>query len=272
MSGIPLYAQSGYGKYLEKTSVANTTNNSNWFSDLFKNNSSSYQSANRQNMNSSTSKMREASDLIPNYNVWTALAKSAINATAEFFDSMQQRRQLEHTSNNYQWQSVNYLRNSSIVDLDIQNAQNDIRYAQDNVYAQYRMGEIQAMEQGLSDAQQIHHERAVTAGSGVRMNSESKMEVNQANRQSSEINQWIIQQNTNSNAKNAKMNVVNLMRQMSDLEMQKANYMAQAVIANGNAQASNIEAKSIKPFENSLYTFALSMAQSMNFSGMGIGK
>lgn len=270
---IPLYAQSGYGSYLNRTSVANTTNNGNWFTNLFSNgNTSVSQSSNKANTNKATNNLRQASDSIPNMNIYTAIAKSAINATAEYFDSMQERRQLESVSYNYQWQSVSHSMNAELVGLDIQNAQNDVRFMQNNVYEQYRIGEIQALEQGLADAQMIHHERAVTAGSGVRMNSESKAEIHQANKKSAELNQWIIQQNTDSNALNAKLSVANALRQVSDLEMMKANYQAQAIIAQGNAKAANIQAKSIKPLENAIITFGLSMAQNANFGGMGMGK
>lgn len=271
---IPLYAMQGYGSYLKKTSVANTTKNGNWFTNLFSNsgNTSVNQTSNKTNTNKATNNLRQTSDAIPNFNIYTAIAKSAINATAEYFDSMQERKQLESVSYNYQWQSVSHSMNAEVVGLDIQDAQNDVRFMQNNVYEQYRIGEIQALEQGLADAQTIHHERAVTAGSGVRMNSESKAEIHQANKKSAELNQWVIQQNTDSNALNAKINVTNALRKVSDLEMMKANYQAQAIIAIGNAKAANIQAKSIKPLENAIITFGLSMAQNANFGGMGMGK
>ena len=257
-SGVPYYAREGYGEYLEKTSVKNTTKNTS-NTNIFIQGGNNYQ---QTSTNKGVNNLRQAADAIPNINIWTMLAKAGVRATAEFYDSMSNRREQEHLSTNYQYQALAYDMQSKLVDIDIQNARLDIRSATNDVYNTYRMGEYQAMMQGLQDAQIIHGERASTACSGVRMNSESKQEVYNSNVYGAQQNQWAIQENTNSAARSAKMNVQKIMKNMSDLELQKANFKAQELIAMGNAQASNIQAKSIKPFENAIYAFGLSMANS----------
>ena len=94
------------------------------------------------------------------------------------------------------------------------------------------------------------------------MNSGSKAEVDKSNRVSSEINQKIIQRNTESNASNARQQMYAQMRQLSDLDLQKANYIAQGYVAMGNYQAMKIQAKAIKPLEQVGFAFAESMAGS----------
>ena len=272
-SSVPYYAREGYGEYLEKTSVENTTKTNNTFSG-------GSVSVNVYNHGQVTAKnkginnLRQTADAIPDINIWTALAKAGIRATAEFYESMSARREQQHLSANYQYQALAYDMQSKLVDIDIQNAQLDIRSATNDIYNTYRMGEYQAMMQGLQDAQIIHGERASTASSGVRMNSESKQEVYKSNVYGAQQNQWAIQENTNSAARSAKMNVQKIMKNMSDLELQKANFKAQEIIAMGNSQAAKIESKSIKPLENAIYAFGLSMANSgpsimSSFGGKG---
>lgn len=241
--------------------------------------------------------LKRASDSIPNMNVWTALAKASINATAEYFNSMSKRRELEALSNSLMFQAQTALMNSQIVEsklslvpamkelnkIAIETSKSNVMSAQNDVYNQYRMGEYQAMQQGLHDAQIIHAQRAQTASSGVLMTSASKAELDQSNVMGAQINQHIIQENTNSAVRQAQANVTSLQNQSiellsqsmqligqeADLKMQQANFMAQAAILEGDSQASNIMAKSIKPFLNAGYEFGLSMAQS--FSSMKMG-
>lgn len=269
-SSVPYYAREGYGEYLKKTSVKNTTKNTSNTNIFIQGSSPNYTSTNK-----GVNNLRQAADAIPDINIWTKLAKAGVRATAEFYDSMSARREQQHLSANYQYQALAYDMQSKLVDIDIQNAQLDIRSATNDVYNTYRMGEYQAMLQGLQDAQIIHGERASTASSGVRMNSESKQEVYKSNVYGAQQNQWAIQENTNSAARSAKANVQKLMKNMSDLELQKANFKAQELIAMGNSQAAKIESKSIKPLENAIYAFGLSMANSgMSFKGIGsmVGK
>ena len=102
------------------------------------------------------------------------------------------------------------------------------------------------------------------------MDSESKQEVYKTNQYGAQQNQWAIQQNTESSAYSARMNVQKLMNSLSDQQMQIANLQAQEILALGNAKASKIEAKAIKPFMNANYTGAISFAQSvMNMKGIG---
>ena len=246
--------------------------------------------------------LKRASDSIPNMNVWTALAKASINATSEYFNSMSKRRELEAQSNSLMYQAQSALMNSQIVEsklslipamkelnkIAIETNNSNVLNAQNDVYNQYRMGEYQAMEQGLRDAQIIHGQRAQTASSGVLMSSASKAELDQSNVMAAEINQHIIQENTNSAARRAQANVTNLQNQSiellsqsmqligqeADLKMQQANFMAQAAILEGDSKASNIMAKSIKPFLNAGYEFGLTMAQwgSQNYMGSIGGK
>ena len=259
-SSVPYYARGGYGEYLEKTSVKNTTKNTSNTNIFIQSSSPNYTSINK-----GVNNLRQAADAIPEINIWTKLAKAGVRATAEFYESMSDRREQQHLSTNYQYQALAYDMQSKLVDIDIQNAKLDIRSATNDVYNTYRMGEYQAMLQGLQDAQIIHGERASTASSGVRMNSESKQEVYNSNVYGAQQNQWAIQENTNSAARSAKANVQKLMKNVSDLELQKANFKAQELIAMGNSQAAKIESKSIKPLENAIYAFGLSMAN----SGMG---
>lgn len=260
-SSVPYYAREGYGQYLEKTSVKNTTKpDTPSFGGSVSVNV--YNHGQVTAKNKGINNLRQTADAIPDINIWTALVKAGIRATAEFYDSMSDRREQQHLSANYQYQALAYDMQSKLVDIDIQNAKLDIRSATNDVYNTYRMGEYQAMMQGLQDAQIIHGERASTASSGVRMNSESKQEVYNSNVYGAQQNQWAIQENTNSAARSAKMNVQKIMKNMSDLELQKANFKAQEIIAMGNSQAAKIESKSIKPLENAIYAFGLSMANS----------
>ena len=177
--------------------------------------------------------LKRASDSIPNMNVWTALAKASINATAEYFNSMSKRRELEALSNSLMYQ-------------------------------------------------------AQTASSGVLMTSASKAELDQSNVMGAQMHQHIIQENTNSAVRQAQANVTSLQNQSiellsqsmqligqeADLKMQQANFMAQAAILEGDSKASNIMAKSIKPFMNAGFEFGLTMAKwgSENYMGSIGGK
>ena len=246
--------------------------------------------------------LKKASDSIPNMNVWTALAKASINATAEYFNSMSKRRELEALSNSLMYQAQTALMNSQIVEsklslvpamkelnkIAIETNNSNVLNAQNDVYNQYRMGEYQAMQQGLHDAQIIHAQRAQTASSGVLMTSASKAELDQSNVMGAQMNQHIIQENTNSAVRQAQANVTSLQNQSiellsqsmqligqeADLKMQQANFMAQAAMLEGDSKASNIMAKSIKPFMNAGFEFGLPMAQwgSQNYMGSIGGK
>lgn len=260
--GIPQFAKPNYGSYLNSTSVSNTTRSANV----------QINASNQKYTNKATNKLRQRADAIPDYNWWTAIAKAGIKATAEWFDSMTERKSLEAQSNSYMYDFQLSMMNANLVDAQKQLAELDIRSACNEVYNQYYNGEIQAFEQGLQDAQVTAAQQAQSASSGVRMNSGSKAEINQSNKLSSEINQYIIQRNTDSNASNARQQMYTSMRQLSDLDLQKANYMAQGYIAMGNYKAMQIQAKSIKPLEQAYFAFEESIANSaMNMYGGKMG-
>lgn len=227
--------------------------------------------------------LSQAADSIPDYNIWTKLAKASIKGVAEFYNSASQRRQLESESNNYRSQAVTARLNAKVLnyalgvnDSAVRLAEYDVRLAQLDVFNTYLEGEYQAMEQGLQDAQIIANQRAQSSHSGVRMDSASKQEVDKSNLLGASINQSIIQQNTWSNARIAKAkvteaqnNVMNIQSQKYDIQMQQANYMAQAIIAEGDAEASNVIAKSIKPFLNGIVAFGASLGAS--YAGGALG-
>ena len=275
---IPQYAQSGYGTYLKKQSsylqdaLATSHNTGSTSSRVSIGGNRSSTSSSKNGVNKGTSRLRKNADAIPDYNIWTALAKASMNATAEWFDSMTERRGLEAQATGYLNQVQTSQMNATLVDNRKELAELDVRSACNEVYNQYFNGQIQAFEQGLQDAQTTASQQAQSASSGVRMNEGSKAEVDKSNRVSAEINQKIIQRNTESNASNARQQMYAQMRQLSDLDLQKANYIAQGYVAMGNYQAMKIQAKAIKPLEQAGFAFAESMASSIpNMDGMGGG-
>ena len=275
---IPQYAQSGYGAYLKKQSsylqdaLATSHNTGSTSSRVSIGGNRSSTSSSKNGVNKGTSRLRKNADAIPDYNIWIALAKASMNATAEWFDSMTERRGLEAQATGYLNQVQTSQMNATLVDNRKELAELDVRSACNEVYNQYFNGQIQAFEQGLQDAQTTASQQAQSASSGVRMNSGSKAEVDKSNRVSAEINQKIIQRNTESNASNARQQMYAQMRQLSDLDLQKANYIAQGYVAMGNYQAMKIQAKAIKPLEQAGFAFAESMASSKsNMDGMGGG-
>lgn len=275
---IPQYAQSGYGTYLKKQSsslqdaLATSHNTGSTSSRVSIGGNRSSTSSSKNGVNKGISRLRKNADAIPDYNSWTALAKASMNATAEWFDSMTERRGLEAQATGYLNQVQTSQMNATLVDNRKELAELDVRSACNEVYNQYFNGQIQAFEQGLQDAQTTASQQAQSASSGVRMNEGSKAEVDKSNRVSAEINQKIIQRNTESNASNARQQMYAQMRQLSDLDLQKANYIAQGYVAMGNYQAMKIQAKAIKPLEQAGFAFAESMASSIsNMGGMGGG-
>jgi hypothetical protein len=275
---IPQCAQSGYGAYLKKQSsylqdaLATSHNTGSTSSRVSIGGNRSSTSSSKNGVNKGISRLRKNADAILDHNVWTALAKASMNATAEWFDSMTERRGLEAQATGYLNQVQTSQMNATLIDNRKELAELDVRSACNEVYNQYFNGQIQAFEQGLQDAQTTANQQAQSASSGVRMNEGSKAEVDKSNRVSAEINQKIIQRNTESNASNARQQMYAQMRQLSDLDLQKANYIAQGYVAMGNYQAMKIQAKAIKPLEQVGFAFAESMASSIpNMGGMGGG-
>lgn len=89
----------------------------------------------------------------------------------------------------------------------------------------YSSGAYQAMMQGLKDAQIIAQTRASRAGSGVKLGVGSAKEIEASQRISAAMNQAQIQKST--------------IEQATNHILEQANYQAQQVIAQGNADASN---------------------------------
>lgn len=90
----------------------------------------------------------------------------------------------------------------------------------------YSSGAYQAMMQGLKDAQIIAQTRASRAGSGVKLGVGSAKEIEASQRISAAMNQAQIQKST--------------IEQATNHILEQANYQAQQVIAQGNADASNV--------------------------------
>lgn len=157
---------------------------------------------------------------------WVAAAYEDITKTVDvYYSAKSQKNQLKAQAQQYIYQANQATQNA--------------RAATNDMYNAYRMGEYQAMQQGLQDAKIMSHARAQAAGSGVQMNSGSKKEVNQSNQIAHEINQNIIQMNTTSSAMRA--------------SLESANYQAQALISNANARATQIMADSINPLSQAVF-------------------
>lgn len=121
--------------------------------------------------------------------------------------------------------------------------------AYNNMYNAYQMGAYKAMVTGLANGQKIANTRAVNAQSGVRMASGSKAEVESSQRLMKEVDRITLQQNTTSAAMR---NYVNA-----------ANYKAQGIIAQGNADAASIMAGGISPFLSGFASMSSSLAGSL---------
>lgn len=121
--------------------------------------------------------------------------------------------------------------------------------AKNNMYNAYQMGAFRAMVVGLKNGQNIANTRAANAQSGVRMGTGSKAEVESSQRLMKEVDRITQQQNTTSAAMREYVN--------------SANYQAQGIIAQGNADAANIMAGSISPFLSGLGSMSASLASSL---------
>lgn len=209
--------------------------------------------------------LSDSADSIPNYNIWTRLAKAGVKGYSAYLSSRQKQLQFNAQESNARYRAniarlnANFAKQQS--ELDAQNAI-------DNMYGIYRMGEHQAMLQGQADAQQIHGAQAQTASSGVRMNQGSKAEIDTSNRMAAQINQNTIQENIIREASKMKTQERSAIARGV---LEQANYMAQAYIAEGDAKAASIMAKSINPLGQGLLAFQNSMIQSYggNMSAMG---
>lgn len=156
----------------------------------------------------------------------TAIYLGVAKTLDVYYSAKTQKNQLKAQAQQYVYQANQATQNA--------------RAATNDMYNAYRMGEYQAMQQGIQDQKIMSHARAQMAGSGVQMGSGSKKEVNQSNEIAHEINQNIIQMNTTSSAMRA--------------SLESANYQAQALISNANAQATQIMADSINPLSQAIFS------------------
>lgn len=203
------------------------------------------------------SQVSKNADNIPDYNVWTALAKAGMKGYGAYLDARSQQRELRFGATVSRMSAQSARQNAYFADRQAKiNARNSIN----DMYATFRMGEHQAMLQGVQDAQLTHKQQAVTASSGTRMNVGSKNEIDYTNRVSAEINQKSIQENTVRAASQYKLQSVNA--EVNGL-LEVANYNAQALIAEGDARASDIMAKAVDPLGSGLLAFANSFVSSM---------
>lgn len=195
-------------------------------------------------------------DNIPNYNIWTRLAKAGLKGVAGYVSAKTQKRQLEFNASVSRYQAGTARMNGEFA---MKQAQLNAQGATQEMYNVYRMGEHQAMLQGQADAQVIHSQRARTASSGVRMDSGSKAEIDTTNRMGEEINRKALQESIIHNASAMKIQATNYEVQGI---LEQANYTAQAYILEGDAKASEILAKQISPLGEGLTAFANSLISS----------
>lgn len=195
-------------------------------------------------------------DNIPNYNIWTRLAKAGLKGVAGYVSAKTQKRQLEFNASVSRYQAGTAKMNGEFA---MKQAQLNAQGATQEMYNVYRMGEHQAMLQGQADAQVIHSQRARTASSGVRMDSGSKAEIDTTNRMGEEINRKALQESIIHNASAMKIQATNYLVQGI---LEQANYTAQAYILEGDAKASDILAKQISPLGEGLTAFANSLISS----------
>lgn len=163
--------------------------------------------------------------------VLSGLAQGIQSASA----TAAQRRQLENQASMYDYQAKSASMNASI--------------ARQNMYNAYQVGAYRAMQQGMQDAQNIANVRSANASSGVRMNSGSKADVEKSARLIKEQNRIINQQNTTSSAMREYVN--------------SANYKAQQIIAEGNAQAARTMQHGYSPLLSGLTTMSSAMTMSL---------
>lgn len=128
-------------------------------------------------------------------------------------------------------------------------ANTNVATARNNMYNAYQMGAYKAMLTGLANGQKISEVRARNAQSGVRMGTGSKAEVESSQRLMKEVDRITQQQNTTSAAMREYVNA--------------ANYKAQGIIAQGNADAANIMSGGISPFLSGLASVSGSLAKSL---------
>lgn len=211
----------------------------------------------------STNKLRGMADTIPNYNVWTKLAKAALNGYGSYLDSKTRKAQLKFNSQTSFLQATAALANA---DFAKEQAQLNAQATYDQMYSMYRQQEHQAMLQGVQDAQVIHTEEAVAAGKGTRLGVGSKAEIKKSNELAAKINQNAIWENAVNLAGQFKMGATN--QQVQGI-LESANYRAQAFVLMGDGMASQIMSDVIDPLGDALISAGTSLLSSYGGNGGG---
>lgn len=155
------------------------------------------------------------------------------NGIASFINSNSQKTKFLADALNAEMRSATSLLNAGSARQQMYNA----RY----------MGEWQAMQRGLADAQVTSQLRASASASGVRMDEGSKAEVINSQKQAAKLNQIAIQQSTTNKAMQAYLS--------------EAQARSNAIIEAGNAEASRIIASKQNPWFNGLTSFLGSAVQ-----------
>lgn len=157
---------------------------------------------------------------------------SLLHGIAGYYETAAQRRM-------YEMQGQNYL-------AQAQAANFNAYLSKRNISGAYEQGAFQAMVQGMQDAQIIAQQKAKTASSGVKVGSGSAKEIEASQRLNAAINQDTIQKNTTAQA--------------NKFRIEEGNYLAQAIMNQGNAQASQLMAKGQQPLLGALSSIAGSLA------------
>ncbi len=168
--------------------------------------------------------------------------QALVAGISAYTTALQQERKYQAQASEYQSQ--------------VATANTNVATARNNMYNAYQMGAYKAMLTGLTNGQKIANVRAQNAQSGVRMGTGSKAEVESSQRLMKEVDRITQQQNTTSAAMREYVNA--------------ANYKAQGIIAQGNADAANIMAGGISPFLSGLSSVSGSLAKSLWVSAGGI--
>lgn len=196
-------------------------------------NASGYHDTQDDAINELNGNTSEQSALSPNY--LGAGVRGLSAGVSAYTTAMQSKRFYEAQANAYQSRVTTANANAST--------------AYNNMYNAYQMGAYKAMVTGLANGQKIANTRAINAQSGVRMSSGSKAEVESSQRLMKEIDRITLQQNTTSAAMKQYVNA--------------ANYKAQGIIAQGNADAANIMSSGISPFLSGLSSMSATLASSL---------
>ncbi len=184
------------------------------------------------------------------YGIYGLIALKALTAGVQSYAGAKtQTADLSARATNYAIQANNYRTQAAIAQMNAKSARNAM-------YNAYKQGEYKAMQQGLSDAQQISATRARAANRGVKLNDGSTAELELTGRQVAKMNQDAIQQTTSSSANQARQ--------------QEMNYNIQSLAYQTNAQVSDIQANLQNQLKD-IYSSASSSGSTMGMLGSILG-